>query len=188
MKKGFLASILSVLCCLSCSANKELEVETLPTISAETPAVIQGASTKPVVEVRREYWPLDHDIYKEDTIIHVNEVYHISTNNYSLNDSAVVHEATDNLGKLLVHSHNRVADVTIHQNQQPFIKASLTKDIFEQNIELYLTGTEFLRYDNGAFIFMVDACIPDTDVSEAAEVSIDQTGKVRVVRFVVEEE
>lgn len=188
MKKEFLASILSVLCCLSCSTNKDLEVKTLPTTLAETPATLKGTSTKSVEEVRREYWPLDHDIYKEDTLIHVNKVYHISTNNYSLNDSAVVHEATDDMGKLLVHSHNRVADVTILQNQQPFIKASLTKDIFEQNIELYLTGTEFLRYDNGAFIFMVGACIPDTDVCEAAEVSIDHTGKVRVIRFVVEEE
>lgn len=174
MKKEFLASVLSVLCCLSCSTNKDLEVETLPKTSAETPAIIKETSTKSVEEVRREYWPLDHEIFKEDTIIHVNGVYHISTNNYSLNDSAVVHEATDHLGKFLVHSHNRVADVTILQNQQPFIKASLTKDIFEQNIELQLTGTEFLKYDKGAFIFTVDACIPDTDVCEAAEVTIDK--------------
>lgn len=187
MKKRLLASVLSAFCCLSCNTNKDLEVETAQISSTDTTATTQNPS-KSFEEVRREYWPLDQAIFKEDTIIHVNGVYHISINNYRLNDSAVVHEATDDLGKFLVHSHNRVADVTILQNQQPFIKASLTKDIFEHNIELQFTGTEFLKYDKGTFIFMVDACIPDTDVCEAAEVAIDKEGKVKVVRFVVEEE
>lgn len=176
MIKYHFASIFFMIVCLSCNQNKKLEGEE-----------VKKTSSPMVVETRREYWPLDHDIFNEDTTFQQNGAYQIHTKNYSLNDSAVVSTAIDDIGKILQISHNRVAEVTILKDQKPYIKTNLTKNIFQENEELVLTGTSFLKYENNEFIFKVDACIPDTDVCDEAEIAINQDGKIRVIRFLEQE-
>ncbi|GAB3193851.1 hypothetical protein ABID22_000427 [Pontibacter aydingkolensis] len=187
MNRKYSLSTLLILICLSCTSKKESGVGVSQAYSDERPATIDEKQQNSVKNIRREYWPLDHDVFKEDTTIHLQEEYLIKTYNYSLNDSAVIHTAIDDMGEFFVHSHNRVAEVTILQNQKPFIKSTLTKDIFDKNTELQLSGTSFQKFENGEFVFRVDACIPDTDVCDAAEVAVDKKGKVRVIKYLIDE-
>ena len=67
----------------------------------------------------------------------------------------------------------------------------MTRDIFKEKDEakeLRHSGVSFHKFEGGKFLFGVDACIPDTDVCEAAEVAVDQTGIVKIVRFLNYEE
>lgn len=175
MKKELLASVLLAIFCFSCNTKENLVAKDLQTISTST-----------VAPERHEYWPLEQEVSREDTVLQLDDQYHVSTITHSLNDSAAIHTATDGMGEIIVHAHNWETKIEILKNQQPYIKAVLTRDIFDERDEakeLRHSGASFHKYKNGEFFFGIDACIPDTDVCDAAEVAIDQQGKIRVIRF-----
>ena len=67
----------------------------------------------------------------------------------------------------------------------------MTRNIFktrDEGRELRHSGASFQKYENGEFLFGADACIPDSDVCDAAVVAINQKGDVRVISFLEFEE
>ncbi|GAA4312841.1 hypothetical protein [Nibribacter koreensis] len=187
MKIKLFLTVLFTIVFLSCNSKNDVGVRAAQSNSDNVSPALDDSSSTSIKSTRREYWPLDNDVFEEDTVVQLKDTFLIKTNNYSLNDSAVIHTATDDLGQFLVHSHNRVVEVTILKNQKQYIKSILSKNIFEKNTELQLTGTSFQRYSNGEHVFRIEACIPDTDVCDVAEVAMNNLGKVRVVQFLSNE-
>ncbi|WP_299821594.1 hypothetical protein [uncultured Pontibacter sp.] len=178
MKKELFALAILSLLSFSCSTKENVEVEDT-----------QITSNSKAVTERHEYWPLENEMTREDTILRLDDQYHISMITHSLNDSSAVYTMTDDMGEIIVHAHNRETTIEILKNQKPFIKTVLNRNIFSgRDKELRHSGASFLRYGNGEFHFVVDACVPDSDVCDAAEVAVDQKGQVRVIRYIEQEE
>jgi hypothetical protein len=167
----------------SCNSKKD-------SIKVSTPSNAQTVENIPTSKTREEYWPLETEITSSDTTINSEDSYRIKIETISLNDSAAIHRATDKQGEIIIHTHNRVSSITILKNGNPFVKSTLTRDLFKGRDdldELVLNNdTNFLRLVNNEFFFQVGACVPDSDVCDAAEVVINSKGQVRVVKYIEE--
>ncbi|MCB2376674.1 hypothetical protein LGH70_03735 [Hymenobacter sp. BT635] len=141
----------------------------------------QDSLRKQPVAIREEYWPLDTTITRHDTVFRAPDLYRVTITTRSLNDSAATYKATDDTGPLLIHAHQVVSQVTIYKDGQPLTQAAFTNALFRgRDPELVLASTAFTTRQNGEFLFSVEACVPDSDICEKAQVAVNSAGRIKV--------
>ncbi|UOQ51277.1 DUF4738 domain-containing protein [Hymenobacter cellulosivorans] len=141
----------------------------------------QDTLRKQPVAIREEFWPLDTTVARTDTVFRTPNLYRITIATRSLNDSAATYKATDDTGNLLIHAHQVVSQVTIYKDGQPLTQASFTKALFRgRDSELVLASTSFVAQQDEEFLFNIEACVPDSDICEKAQVAVNSTGRIKV--------
>jgi hypothetical protein len=154
---------------------------------AETPV----AGPTPPAELRRTYWPLDHDVAARDTVLPGPDHYRVRVVTTCLNDSAVVNPITEDAGPALDVSHNYQSELVVTRGRLPWGKATLKKDLFRGQLvglgplqELSLSRTAFARYRSGEFVFTTRLGVPDSDLFAEAEVGLVPAKGLRVIRVI----
>ncbi|MCB2410302.1 hypothetical protein [Hymenobacter lucidus] len=141
----------------------------------------QDSLRKQPVAVREAYWPLDTTVARTDTVFRGPDLYRVTITTRSLNDSAATYKATDDAGELLIHAHQVVSQVTIYKDGEPLTQAAFTNALFRgHDPELILANTSFTTRQNREFLFSVEACVPDSDICEKAQVALNSAGRIKV--------
>lgn len=145
----------------------------------------------PPSTLRRTYWPLDHDVDTQDTVLPGPDHYRVRVVTTCLNDSAVVNPITENAGPALEVSHNYQSELVVTRGRLPWGKATLTKALFRDHSvalgplqELSLSRTAFARYLSGEFVFTTRLGVPDSDVFAEAEVGLVPAKALRLVKVI----
>jgi len=171
-----LGAVFTLVSCCGCDttlASKDASTK------VETTAIKVG---KPALRIER--WPPDHSIRIEDTTFQSDDKYRLRWITYSLNDNAVIDTVA------MIAAHNEQTDLEVWKNDQPLFRRTLTKQLLGQARfeEPYAWNNIFYRgYRNRTFVFEASMCVPDSDICEEAEITIDEHGKVSFVKWLEQE-
>jgi hypothetical protein len=168
--------LLLTISCYSCQSKSTLEDDS-------TAAETAGLQSKNKA-LRVEKWPPDYKVKIEDTTFQFKDRYRLRWTTYSLNDNAVIDTVS------LFAAHNWQTELKAWKNGQLLFKCTLDKKTLGRTRynEPYAWNNIFYRgYRNHAFIFEASLCIPDSDICENAEVTIDEYGAIHFVRWLEQE-
>ncbi|OUJ75476.1 hypothetical protein [Hymenobacter crusticola] len=131
-----------------------------------------------------ERWPPDYKVSIEDTTIQFENEYRLQWTTYSLNDNAVLDTVS------MFAAHNWQTELKDWKNGQLLFKCILDKQTLGRTrySEPYAWNNVFYRgCRNHMFIFEASLCIPDSDICENAEVTVDERGIVHFVKWLEQE-
>lgn len=180
----------------SCSAKSD-------TKDAPDASVKSDQSSSTALKGMSSYWPLDYAVDKKDSLLRLGIPYKITVINSCLNDSAVVNTVavvnpvTEEQSEVSDISHNYKSDLTILRGGKPWLRETLTKELFKNDTaaqrlgplqHLVLSRTAFLRYEQGRFVFYTRLSVPDSDILIEAEVEIAEGQKARIKKVMPQEE